>query len=136
VKALPVSSLRALVSTWRGRFIAVYLVAQLLIPLTYYTARRDPHDERFAWRMFSPMRMIQCEPTYRLDGEPFALGARFHEAWIEIARRGRFAVIEAMGARLCREHPGHAVEVRVVCRQLGGDAEEWGGYDMCKVPEL
>jgi hypothetical protein len=129
-------ALRALLSTWRGRLIAAFVLAQVLLPVTYYTSRRDPHDERFAWRMFSPMRMIQCDPRVTIDDRPFTLATRFHEAWIEIARRGRFQVIEAMAARLCAEHAGARVQVSLTCRQLDGTTEQWGGYDMCHVPEL
>ena len=128
-------SARALLSTWPGRFIAAFLALQLAIPLLYYTVRRDRHDERFAWRMFSPMRMIQCDPRVVVDGKPFALTSRFHEAWYELARRGRFAVIEAMAARLC-EGGGHTVRVTMTCKTIDGVEEHWGGYDMCKVPEL
>jgi len=130
------AAVRALLSTWRGRFIAAFLAVQLAVPLAYYTARRDPHDERFAWRMFSPMRMVQCDPRVVVDDRPFSLGGRFHEAWIELARRGRFVVIEAMAAELCRERPGRSVRVSMTCRALDGTEEHWGGYDMCEVPEL
>ena len=41
-------------------FIGVAVLAQLLIPLTYYL-RDDPYDERFAWRMFSGVRLQECE---------------------------------------------------------------------------
>ena len=131
-----VASLRALLSTWQGRFIAAFVALQVLLPLHYYTVRRDPHDERFAWRMFSPMRMIQCQPAFTVDDKPFALAGRFHEAWIEIAQRGRFSVIEAMASTLCREHRGARVVVQLSCRQLDGSTETWGGYDMCRAPEL
>src|SRR5262249_10606342 len=40
-----------LLRTRAGWFIAVFLVLQLALPLHYYVLRRDPHDERFAWRM-------------------------------------------------------------------------------------
>jgi hypothetical protein len=52
--------LQALARTGRGRFIIAFLAVQLLLPLHYYLVRHDPHDERFAWRMFSPMRMADC----------------------------------------------------------------------------
>jgi len=68
-----VTKLSALMSTWQGRFIAVFVIAQLLLPLHYYLARKDPHDERFAWRMFSPMRMARCVPSVAIDiavGDP------------------------------------------------------------------
>lgn len=130
------TSLRALLSTWRGRFIAVFVLVQLLLPLHYYVGRRDPHDERFAWRMFSPMRMAHCTPHISIDGKPLTLPSEFHEAWIELAERGRFVVIEAMGEKLCREHTGSTVEVSLDCTYLDREPRTWGGYDMCRVPML
>ena len=94
-----------LLATWRGRFIAAWLVVQIALPLVYYTVRRDPHDERFAWRMFSPMRMVRCEPGVHRRRSTVRLNQRFHTAWINIARRGRFDVVEAMAARLCHDIP-------------------------------
>lgn len=125
-----------LLATWRGRFILLFVTAQLLLPLTYYVARRDPHDERFAWRMFSPMRMARCFTTFRMDGVRQNLGAEFHEAWLELANRGRFVVIEAMGKRMCAEHPGKAIEVSLECTYLENPPATYGGWDICAVPEL
>ena len=116
---------------WLWLLVAV----QVAIPASYYL-RDDRDDERFAWRMFSPMRMVQCEPRFAIDDRPLALAGVFHEAWIELARRGRFVVIEAMAARLCAEHRQASVEVAMSCRYLDGSEETWGGYDMCRVPEL
>ncbi len=132
----PVRHIRALLSTWRGRFIAAFVLVQLLLPLHYYIGRRDPHDERFAWRMFSPMRMAKCSPKVAIDGQPLALEGTFHEAWLELAQRGRFVVIEAMAAHLCKEHPGSAVTISLDCTYLDRDAQTYGGYDMCHVPQL
>ena len=129
-------TLRALARTWRGRFILVFVATQLLLPLHYYVGRRDPHDERFAWRMFSPMRMAQCTPKVVLDGKPFELRSEFHEAWVEIAARGRFVVIEAMGRRLCERHPGSSVTVSLDCTYVDRPPQTYGGYDICQVPEL
>jgi hypothetical protein len=122
--------------TWRGRFIVGFLALQLLLPLHYYMVRHDPHDERYAWRMFSPMRMTRCSPTFRVDNQPIVLGSRFHEAWIEIANRGRFAVLEAMAEKLCSEHPGKAVELSLDCTYLDRPNAHFGHADMCKEPEL
>ena len=132
----PVGHVRALLSTWRGRFILVFLAVQLLLPLAYYVARRDPHDERFAWRMFSPMRMAKCTPRFVMDGKPVELGTQFHEAWLELASRGRFVVIEAMAAHLCKDHPGSSVNVTLDCSYIDRDARSYGGHDMCQTPEL
>ncbi len=129
---------RALATSRRalGIAITVFVVIQLLLPLHYYIARRDPHDERFAWRMFSPMRMTRCQPKVLLDGKPFDLRNEFHEAWVETAARGRFSVIEAMGARLCATHPGTEVRFSIDCTYLDREPRTFGGYDMCTVPLL
>jgi hypothetical protein len=126
----------ALAKTWRGRFILVMVASQLLLPLRYYIRHRDPHDERFAWRMFSPMRMSHCKPTFLIDGKPLALDSVFHEAWRETAERGRFTVVEAMGAELCHQHPGSAVKVSLECTYLDRDPATWGGFDICTIPQL
>jgi hypothetical protein len=127
---------RALLGSWRGIVIVLIVASQLLLPLHYYLARRDPHDERFAWRMFSPMRMTKCTPRFSIDNVPVDLRTQFHEAWIEVAKRGRFTVIEQMAARLCEKNPGTAVHVVVECRYVDTPDMTWGGYDMCKVPLL
>ncbi len=124
-----------LLSTWRGCGIALFVAIQLTLPILYYT-RKDPHDERFAWRMFSPMRMARCQPAATINDAPFNLGGEFHEAWLEIASRGRFKVIEAMGARLCAEHPKSAVRISIDCTYVDREPRSYGGYDMCNVPEL
>jgi len=115
--------------------IVAFIVVQLCLPLVYFT-RRDPHDERFAWRMFSPMRMAQCKPQFVLDGKPIVLDSEFHEAWITLAERGRFVVIEAMAAKLCAKHAGSAVTVTLDCEYLDRERVTYGGYDMCNVPQL
>jgi len=131
-----VKPITALFRSWQGLVIVAVVASQLLLPLHYYAARRDPHDERFAWRMFSPMRMARCTPAFTVDDQPFALGREFHEAWIEVASRGRFVAIEAMAARLCAKHPGKAVRVQLTCTYVGRPAETFGGFDMCKAPLL
>jgi len=130
----PARHIRALVATWRGRFILVFLAIQLLLPLHYYALRRDRHDERFAWRMFSPMRMSHCSAKFAADGQPLELGKQFHEAWIETAERGRFVVIEAMAAKLCERHS--RVDVSLDCTYLDQPPAHYGGHNMCEVPQL
>ena len=125
-----------LTRTWRGRLILTWIVVQLALPLLYYTVRRDPHDERWAWRMFSPMRMIQCEPQFIVDDKPIDLRTRFHEGWIELAQRGRYSILESMGARLCAEQPGKRIELQMSCKQLDGSVETSPGYVICTVTDL
>jgi len=121
---------------WRGGLIVAFVAVQLLAPLHYYALRRDRNDERFAWRMFSPKRMMTCEPTFLVGGEKAKLAGIFHEGWIELAKRGRFAVLEEMGAQLCRDNPGKDVRLDLQCRHVDGTTDRWGGSDLCKIPEL
>ncbi len=123
-----------IVGTWQGWLILAVVVSQLLLPLHYYAVRRDPHDERFAWRMFSAMRMADCAVRATVDGAPFALEREFHEAWLALARRGRFAVVEEMGARLCEKHGRKPVVFHLDCKYVGQPPETYGGYNMCNVP--
>jgi hypothetical protein len=130
-RSRPVSGL---IRSWQGWVILAVVGSQLLIPLHYYTVRRDPHDERFAWRMFSPMRMAECAVRATVDDAPLPLDREFHEAWLAIARRGRFAVVEQMGARLCEKHGGKPVVFYLDCKYVGRPAESYGGFNMCNVP--
>jgi len=123
-----------MIRTWQGWLILAVVGSQLILPLHYYTARRDPHDERFAWRMFSPMRMAECAVRATLDGAPLPLEREFHEAWLSLARRGRFAVVEEMAARLCQKHGPKPVVFYLDCKYVGQPAETYGGYNMCNVP--
>jgi hypothetical protein len=132
----PAGHLKALAATWRGRFILAFLVLQLVLPLHYYLVRHDPHDERFAWRMFSPMRMTQCSPQFSIDNQPVPLGNKFHEAWIEVAKRGRYVVLEQMAQKLCSDNPGKSVELSVDCTYLDRPAARFGHADMCQEPDL
>lgn len=128
--------LRALVTSWRGRFVVGFLLVQMLLPLRYYVAHRDPHDERFAWRMFSPMRMTRCEATFAVDGRPIRILERFHEAWLELAGRGRFVVLEAMGASLCQQHANADVKLTLTCRYMDRSQRVFGDRDICIAKRL
>jgi hypothetical protein len=127
---------RALLSTWKGRVIAGFVLVQLLLPLHYYTVRRDKHDERFSWRMFSSMRMLRCEPKFQIDDRPLPLASTFHEAWVEIARRGRLRIVEAMSAQLCARNPGQRVQLDLACHYLDGSTRTFSRFDMCPAVEL
>jgi hypothetical protein len=124
-------ALTALLATWRGRFILAFLLVQLALPLHYYVVRDDFHDERWAWRMFSPMRMTKCRSSWTIDGQPVALGSRFHEAWLEMVERGRTVVIEEMAHSLCRKHSGKPVVVTLQCTYFDRPPATYGGHDLC-----
>jgi hypothetical protein len=128
--------------------IHAFVALQLILPGGYYCGRKDRYDERFAWRMFSSIRMIRCGTGPGLRAPPeFAIGEprkpinlrdHFHTAWIELTLRGRREVIEKMAAQLCRRHPGEPVFVRYDCRQIDGKltTESSGGFDICRTGEL
>jgi hypothetical protein len=126
---------------WRGWLILAYVAVQIVAPLHYYTVREDKHDERFAWRMFSTVRMLDCQPLsgamFTVDGKAVPMGNTFHEAWIKLAERGREVVLEAMADKLCRDHPGGDVRLDLTCFDLTHQPETaYGGFDLCKFPEL
>ncbi|MCB9791826.1 MAG: hypothetical protein H6741_03780 [Alphaproteobacteria bacterium] len=105
----------------RALFAGGLLLLQALLPLRYYTGTSDIYDERFAWRMFSPVRMLRCGAKFSAEGEELKLSREVHSAWITLVGRGRFDVTEAVGARICATHPGEEVTLHYVCDQLGGE---------------
>jgi len=121
---------------WPNGFIVAFLGLQLALPLSYYLVRLDDHDERFAWRMFSSTRMVSCRVVLAVDEQPVALQTEFHDAWIALAQRGRRNIVEAMGARLCQQHPGSVVTARLTCQPLRGEPYAIGGFDLCTIPTL
>jgi hypothetical protein len=120
---------------WQSIFIAVFLAVQVIGPLSYYGCRDDRFDERFAWRMFSPERMVTCKPTFTVGtgtGERVELGLTFHQAWIKTAQRGRVGVVDLMARELCERYPSKPVRVELTCREIDGSITELsGGHDVC-----
>ena len=116
-------------------FVHVFVALQLVLPLTYYVAREDRFDERFAWRMFSAERMARCNPVFRVGDSPRPepLGETFHEAWVTIAQRGRKDVVDAMARRLCADHPDQQVKLEMTCQLPGGAKVQTsnGLWDLC-----
>ena len=114
--------------------IIALLAVQLLVPLGYYTVRRDRSDDRFAWRMFSAEPAPRCRARFLVGEErrPVRLEQTFDEAWRALARRGRVLVVERMARHLCTRHPGQAVRVDLICRQGDGELEPISGdWDVC-----
>jgi hypothetical protein len=76
--------------------------------------------------------MMRCELRLRggAQGQPLDLESRFHGAWIELARRGRRPVIEAMARRVCGELSAVALELD--CRQLDGRESREAVTDYCR----
>lgn len=77
--------------------IVAALAIQVAVPMTYYLGE-DRFDERFAWRMFSAVRVYRCDlNAFDLDdgrATPVPLGRTIHVAWINTMQRGREGVIQ------------------------------------------
>lgn len=91
-------------------FIALFLAYQVAMPLRYYMGGRGL-DERFSWRMFSSVRMLECkvevEEHVGDNGAPYKrpvnLKKEIQIAWIGLLERGRSLVVEKLLKRRCNE---------------------------------
>lgn len=124
----------------RNVFIIGWLIVQIGLPLRYYLRPAAPgaaYDERFSWRMFSPVRMLRCQADYTHDGQEVRLESEIHSAWITLLKRGRPDVIEGVSRHLCREK-GPTLTLELKCRELGGEIVTLhdGGVDLCTDREL
>lgn len=104
----------------RNALIVAWVVVQLAIPAHYYFLRESRYDERFAWRMFSEVRVLDCVADYRQAGRPVPFENRFHASWITLVKRGRPSVIERVTGRLCEEAGNDPVTLDLVCREADG----------------
>lgn len=116
-------------------FIVAWVALQIALPAGYYLFRNDDvhrYDERWAWRMFSPIRAVRCDVDFTADGKRVSTSSEFHTAWIGLAERGRPSVIEEMAERLC-EVEGAPVTVRQECKHVDGSKHliHDGSKDWC-----
>ncbi len=83
-------------------FIAAVVVFQLLLPVRYY-ASDDAFDERFAWRMFSPIRVVNCDVrwTEGVLRTRVEVAKDVHFVWISLMKRARTGVFGAYAKRRC-----------------------------------
>ncbi|MCA9540458.1 MAG: hypothetical protein KC620_16275 [Myxococcales bacterium] len=99
----------------RDALIAAFVALQIYLPLSYYLGG-DPFDERFAWRMFSPVRLSNCSVgLYEVvDGveRPIDLTDELHVVWINLLKRARPAVIDRAVEKFCAER-GAGADVRI-----------------------
>lgn len=90
----------------RNYVIGAWLALQIALPASYYLGE-DPFDERFAWRMFSPVRIAGCsvELFDASDGveRPLNLQRDLHVVWINLLKRARMSVIESYARKVCEE---------------------------------
>lgn len=108
-------------------FIALFLAYQVVTPLSYYLSARV-YDERFGWRMFSTVRLQQCELTVSeasaSDGiaRQVGLGGKLHIAWINLLKRGWPRVIERFLITRCAADGIAEVRLERRCRATDGSA--------------
>lgn len=85
----------------------LWVLVMLAIPLGYYLPGADLYDERFAWRMFSGVRVQSCElrvSEVRGGERPIPLAEVLPAPWIELLKRNRPAVVERFLRWRCEQH--------------------------------
>ncbi|TNE86278.1 MAG: hypothetical protein EP330_21290 [Deltaproteobacteria bacterium] len=96
--------------------VGLFLAVQFALPLSYY-ASGNPLDERFAWRMFSPIRMVHCTATFHEVGPEgrrrLDLGKEVPEVWETWVDRGHTRVIREVGEHICTRRARLGPEVSV-----------------------
>ena len=103
-----------------------WLALQVWTPLSYYLSG-DIYDERFAWRMFSAVRVQQCSLDARetVNGteQPIALQSVLPAPWVSLLQRDRPAVVAHFLAWRCASdaHPD-TVQLTHACQSVSGDA--------------
>jgi hypothetical protein len=112
-------------------YILAYLVVQVALPLAYYAGLRARTDERFAWRMFSAVRLDPCEvdvsEKVRIDGSATTRKVPIHqvlqEGWVQELRRGQPRVVDRLLSRVCEDAGIEEVTFSRRCRATDGTAE-------------
>ncbi|MFT5430450.1 MAG: hypothetical protein ACI9OJ_001124 [Myxococcota bacterium] len=98
--------------------IIATIIANLLIPLSYYAWGDSPGDARYAWRMFSRSDTVQCGGAFLgASGEPLPLPTGLGPMWREKMDDGVLPVVRSVGRLLCETHPGPIV-VELKCRDI------------------
>ena len=77
---------------WTLFFIGMILLWQIFLPIKYY-AQKNSDDERFAWRMFSVVRLNSCNISVKKKSfgfwEEINLTKTIHKAWENSLIRNR-----------------------------------------------
>jgi hypothetical protein len=109
-------------------FIAVFLAFQIAMPLRYYLGDHG-YDERFSWRMFSTVRLQQCEMQISergVNADPVFREVQVRQdvqaAWVNLLERVRMPVVKKYLERRCERQ--HATEVSYTrrCTDTDGSA--------------
>jgi hypothetical protein len=106
-------------------FIAGFLGLQIAIPASYYLRERSD-DERFSWRMFSTVRLRDCQVKVNEyasasgPARPVAIDRDVHVAWVRLLERMRGSVVDAYLRRRCAHEGVQRVELVRSCRDTDG----------------
>lgn len=102
----------------KNALIVALLALQIGLPLSYYLSD-NVYDERFAWRMFSPIRLIKCDVAlYDATGggrTPLQPMREMHVVWRNLMRRGRLPVVDAFARHWCPQKPGRVLNAQITC---------------------
>ena len=109
-------------------FIALFVLFQLAMPLRYYLLGGGT-DERFSWRMFSTIRMQDCEVKVhdlvvtdgRLRPRKVELRKMLHGAWVNVLERYRPRAVDKFLRRRCEQPGVKAARYRRECKDTDGD---------------
>lgn len=111
----------------RAKWLWLLVALQIAIPAAYYV-RGDRDDERFAWRMFSAVRVQRCRvrafESLGAEQRRIDLDSALHSGWVRALERGRERVIERLLRTRCRQRSVTSSELRRDCedaadRELG-----------------
>jgi hypothetical protein len=110
--------------TRQNLFIGAVLLLQIAAPLGYYLGGRS-YDERFSWRMFSTLRLRDCqvEVIEQVPGaEPRRVNVErdVHIAWLRLLERMRTGVVDAYLRRRCEGSDVQRVDFTSHCRDTDG----------------
>ena len=99
---------------------------QIATPLSYYLGD-EPFEERFAWRMFSPLQVRPCGFSVDLQVGPGTNGRRpislepIVEAWwIDGLVRNRPRIVRAVLEHVCALQDTQSVHYEHTCATLDG----------------
>lgn len=120
-------------SRWVGLFILFFLAAQLLLPLRYYL-NAPTNDERFAWRMFSSVRLrdnaARLYETIEQDGNTLErpIPAGLLAPWQSALDSNRMDVTEKVMRRHCEQAGVLSVRYELSSKDVSGNplpTQQW-----------
>ena len=90
--------------------IVVFLLSQILIPMSYYFGS-EPTSERFSWRMFSSIDLstwdthviAMVEQNGKLVEQEVPIHASLQETYVKSVQRAQFDIVEAYLRKLTEQ---------------------------------